>query len=76
MIRGPISYIEGSLKATVYSDLDDYMVDFYENSAKLGTIVYRNKSLHYAEDAAENYINGIFKKEDVLKHVEQLELDL
>ena len=76
MLRGAVRFEADGLKAIVDNDEVCYFVDFYENDVKIGRINYYEKSSHYAEDAAENYIYGIFKKEDVLKHIEQLELKL
>ena len=37
------------------------MVEFYENGKLIKTITYNHHNLQYAEDAAENYVMGIFK---------------
>ena len=76
MIRGRLRYDDDEgLVAIVDQNEDYYFVDFFENGSKIGTINYYGKDGSYAESAAENYIYGIFKKEDVLKHIEQLELE-
>lgn len=38
-----------------------YVVDFYENKEYNHSILYNTKSLQYVEDAAENYVMGIFE---------------
>lgn len=75
MLRGAVRYEADGLVAIVDNDQDCYFVDFYENDKKVGRINYYGKSSYYAEDAAENYIYGFFKKEDVLRHIEQLEME-
>ena len=37
-----------------------YVVDFYVNNEYNHTILYKSKSLHYVEDAAENFVMGHF----------------
>jgi len=48
-------------KAVVIEHDGRYLIDFYENNSYNHTIMYNDKSLHYVEDAAENYALGIFK---------------
>jgi len=48
-------------KAVVVEHDGRYLIDFYENNKYNHTIMYNDKSLHYVEDAAENYALGIFK---------------
>lgn len=40
-----------------------YVIDFYENNSYTHTAIqsYQDKSLHYVEDAAENFVLGHFK---------------
>jgi len=38
-----------------------YYVDFYEDDNIIETRTFPGKSLHYVEDAAENYIFGILQ---------------
>ena len=52
---------DGSNKAVVVEHDGRYSIDFYENNRYNHTIMYNQKSLHYVEDAAENYALGIFK---------------
>ena len=40
-----------------------YVVDFYENSIKIETREFVNKSVHYAESAARNWDAGIIKND-------------
>lgn len=51
---------DGTLMAKVYHiGNHDFEVDFYQNSVKIATESYENKSLQYHQDAAENYVLGI-----------------
>jgi hypothetical protein len=53
--------IDKSRQAYVNHDLelDCYFIDFFENEIYVITNRYPGKSIHYVEDAAENYISGI-----------------
>ena len=51
---------DGSKQAIVSLEQDKYLLDFYENKEYTHTIFYKSKSLRFVEDAAENYVNGIF----------------
>lgn len=53
-------------KAVVYLDTKEecYSVDFYEKDSMIGTEHYPNKSIHWAEDCAENWVMGIKKVVD------------
>lgn len=42
-------------------------VHFYENTSYVGTIEYPDKSYHYVQDAAHNWVEHIMKPETV-KH--------
>jgi hypothetical protein len=75
MLRGAISYEAEGKKAILNSDSNGYFVTFFEDDKKLGTIHYNDHSAAYADSAAENWIYGIFKTEEVLKNIEQLEFD-
>lgn len=59
------SYQERNLKATVLrtSGLKEnyYGCRFYIDDSSLGIEWYKNKSEQYAENAAENYVQGIKK---------------
>ena len=50
-----------SKKAVVNVDLKAcyYFIDFYLNDIYTDTIVYPEKSIHFVEDAADNYTLGI-----------------
>jgi hypothetical protein len=36
-----------------------YFIDFYANNIYIDTVAYPEKSIHFVEDAAENYTLGI-----------------
>jgi len=48
-------------KAIIQFDLNTqvYWVDYYKENKLLLSLPYIDKSIHYVEDAAENYCNGI-----------------
>ena len=48
-------------KAVVIQNDKDYVIDFYSNNKYYHSIMYSDRSLRYVEDAAENYVLGIFK---------------
>jgi hypothetical protein len=50
-----------SKKAVIVKHNTDYTIDFYRDGKYDHSIMYAGKSLHYVEDAAENYALGIFK---------------
>lgn len=52
---------DGTKKAIVVKNNNSYSIDFYENNKYYHSIMYTDRSLRYAEDAAENYALGIFK---------------
>ena len=45
---------------------DKHYVEFYEDNKLLGLIDYSDKSMHYVEDAIENFRTGIMT-EDTIK---------
>jgi hypothetical protein len=49
---------------------ETFIIRFYENNKFVGEVEYPDKSIHFVRDAAENYINGIFKTEDVYRYIE------
>jgi hypothetical protein len=51
---------DGSRGAVVKEDGESFFIDFYVNNEYYHTIEYSNKSIKYVEDAAENYVHGIF----------------
>ena len=54
-------------RANVVKMTNHYLVSYFVNDECIGNIRY-DKSLNYAEDAAENFVMDIFKVEDVKKH--------
>lgn len=50
-----------SRKAIINVDLKAcyYFIDFYLNDRYTDTVAYPEKSIHFVEDAAENYCNGL-----------------
>lgn len=49
--------------STIFLQKETFVVKFYEHNVKLGEIEYTDKSIHYVEDAAINYTQGILTKE-------------
>ena len=76
MLRGALRFEVDDKKAILDDDINGYFVDFYDNDVKLGRVEYYGKDASYAEDACENYVYGIFTREEVEKHIKQLELKL
>ena len=76
MLRGALEFEADKKRAVLDNNEHGYFVDFFENDVKIGRIEYYEHDAGYAERAAENFIYDIFKKEDILKHIEQYELDL
>lgn len=52
---------DGNRKSVINLDKETLSVDFYENGAYISSREFPNKSIHYVEDAAENWILGILK---------------
>jgi len=50
-----------SKTATIILDDNTYGVEFYENNELIEYRKFPNKSLRYAEDAAENFTLGILR---------------
>lgn len=50
----------GHRKAVIQLVKETLSVDFYENDEYIWTIEYPDKSIHFVEDAAENWTLGIF----------------
>lgn len=48
-----------TLKAEILSDVDGYNINFFINDNFQKTESFPGKSIHYVEDAAHNWINGI-----------------
>lgn len=51
---------DGTKKAVVFRQDRGYGIDFYENAEYSHSLLYNTKSLQYVEDAAENFVLGIF----------------
>ncbi len=39
-----------------------YVIDLYEGETLVDYMVIKDKSIYYVEDAAENYVLGIYKR--------------
>jgi hypothetical protein len=39
-----------------------YVIDLYEGETLVDYMVIKDKSIHYVEDTAENYVLGIYKR--------------
>lgn len=46
-------------------------VEFYENNKMLGLIDYSDHSIHYVEDAIENFMTGLMNKDTINIHKEK-----
>lgn len=44
-----------------YPSREDMQINFYEDGRMIAVETYKDHSLRYYEDAAENYVNGIKK---------------
>lgn len=63
---------DGSLTAEVTTiPGQSLFVNYLVHNMSIGQIDYSGKALCYAEDAAENFVLGIFKPEDVRKYIEE-----
>jgi hypothetical protein len=53
-----------SKSAVVYSinGGSSYVIDLYEGETLVDYMVIKGKSIQYVEDAAENYVLGIYKR--------------
>ena len=51
---------DGLKKAIVFKQDNGYGIDFYEDTKYTHSLLYNTKSLQYVEDAAENFVLGIF----------------
>lgn len=56
-------------KATVFKQDNGFGIDFYSNGEYDHTLIYLSKSLQFVEDAAENYVMGIFNNYKDYKEV-------
>lgn len=48
-----------TLRAEIYSDVDGYSIKYFINGNLQTTESFPDKSIHFVEDAAENWISGI-----------------
>jgi hypothetical protein len=48
-----------TLRAEIYSDVDGYSVKYFVNDNLQSTEQFAGKSIHFVEDAAQNWIDGI-----------------
>lgn len=46
-------------KAEVFLNNDVYSIDYYQGDVLLRTEHFQGKSIHFVEDAAENFVVGI-----------------
>ena len=60
---------DGSKRAFVFKLDRGYGIDFYENEKYNHTLMYVSKSLQFVEDAAENFVLGIFENYRNFKEV-------
>jgi len=61
---------DGSLMAEVTTiPGQSVFVNYLINNMSIGQIDYSGKALRYAEDAAENFVMGIFKPADVRRYI-------
>ena len=44
---------------------DKHYLEFYEDGKMLGIIDYSNHSMHYVEDARENFVTGVMTLETI-----------
>lgn len=77
MARGAVYYNNTELKLYAILDCNEhgYFVDFFEDDQKIGRVLYYDNSSHYAESAAENFVNGFFPKDELINHIDQMEFD-
>ena len=55
-------------QAEIYLSKEIFVVRFISGDKLVGEIEYVNRSFHYVRDAAENFILGIFKEQDIKKY--------
>jgi hypothetical protein len=53
------TYEKDNRKAEIHKDETDFYVKLIENDAIVDIIKLENKSIHYAESCAENYVERI-----------------
>jgi hypothetical protein len=47
---------------------NNYFVEFYEDNKMIGLIDYSDHSLHYVEDAVENFRSGVMTIETIKRY--------
>ena len=47
---------------------DKHYVEFYENNSMIGIIDYSKHSMHYVEDAIENFVTGLMTLEKIERY--------
>ncbi len=47
---------------------DKHYVEFYEDNKMIGVIDYSDHSMHYVEDAVENFLSGIMTTETIERY--------
>ena len=50
-------------KAEIVND-NGFVVHLFKEQTPFGTIDVRDKSIHYANDVCENWVNGILKEDN------------
>jgi len=53
------TYKKDNRRAEIHKDEIDYYVKLIENDAIVDIVKFENKSIHYAESCAENYVERI-----------------
>jgi len=60
---------DDNVKDSVIGLTDEILVvEFYEYGKRIGEIEYPNKSYHYVEDAAENWVTGVMTQETIKRY--------
>ncbi len=54
--------------ATISLHKEVLYCSFYSNNRLVGEIEYPNKSYHYVQDAAENWLNGVMTYDTVKRY--------
>lgn len=60
---------DGTKKAVVFKQDKGFGIDFYVNEEYDHTLIYNSNSLQFVEDAAENFVLGIFENYKSFKEV-------
>jgi hypothetical protein len=60
---------DDNVKDSVIGLTDEILVvEFYEYGKRIGEIEYPDKSYHYVEDAAENWVTGVMTQETIKRY--------